>query len=48
MSAAMEELLGILDLEQLEHNLASAELELSAEVMEGIEAIHAQYTYPCP
>lgn len=41
-------IIGATTMEQLEHNLASAEIELSAEVIEGIESIHAQYTYPCP
>ncbi len=33
---------------QLEENLGSAALKLSEEVLEGIEAVHARYTIPCP
>ena len=41
-------LLGATSVTQLETNLASAELELSAEVLEGIEKIHSLLPNPCP
>jgi len=41
-------IIGATTIEQLEHNLASANLELSEEVLTGIEEIHRHYTYPCP
>ncbi len=40
--------IGATTLEQLEHNLASAELTLSGEVLDGIEAIHAEHPNPSP
>jgi aryl-alcohol dehydrogenase-like predicted oxidoreductase len=41
-------IIGATTMEQLEHNLASADLKLSDEVLAEIEAIHHNYTYPCP
>ncbi|MEX0922297.1 MAG: NADP(H)-dependent aldo-keto reductase [Rhodovibrionaceae bacterium] len=40
-------IVGATTLEQLELQFEAAELELSEEVLEEIEAIHARYTYPC-
>ena len=39
---------GATSVAQLVANLASAELELSAEVLEGIEEIHSRLPNPCP
>ncbi len=41
-------IIGATTLEQLDENLASADLTLSEEVLEGIEAIHRRHTIPCP
>ena len=41
-------LIGATSLEQLRNNLQSAELTLSEEILEGIEAIHRRYPYPSP
>ena len=41
-------LLGATSVKQLDTNLASVELELSAEVLEGIEEIHGRIPNPCP
>jgi len=41
-------IIGATTLEQLEANLGSADLELSEEVLEGIEAIHRKQPNPCP
>ena len=41
-------IIGATTVGQLQSNLASAELVLSQEVLEAIEAIHQRYTYPCP
>lgn len=41
-------IIGATTLDQLKTNIASTEVTLSAEVLEGIEAIHQQYTYPAP
>jgi aryl-alcohol dehydrogenase-like predicted oxidoreductase len=41
-------IIGATSMKQLESNIASAELQLSAEVLAGIEAIHAQQPNPCP
>ncbi|MBB4285149.1 NADP(H)-dependent aldo-keto reductase [Roseospira goensis] len=41
-------IIGATSLEQLASNLASADLTLPDSVLEGIEAIHAEFTYPCP
>ena len=41
-------LVGATRLDQLSENIASIEIDLTDSVCEAIEAIHAQYTYPCP
>lgn len=41
-------IIGATTLEQLSSNLASVELVLTNEVLEGIENIHQRYTYPSP
>ena len=41
-------LLGATSVNQLETNLASAEIELSEEVQQGIEEIHSRIPNPCP
>jgi aryl-alcohol dehydrogenase-like predicted oxidoreductase len=41
-------IIGATTLPQLRSNLASAELQLSDAVLDGIEAIHRRYTIPCP
>lgn len=41
-------IIGATSLAQLEENLASRSLTLSAELLEAIETIQRQYTYPCP
>ena len=41
-------LIGATSTEQLRTNLASAELKLSPEILEGIEAIHERYPNPSP
>jgi aryl-alcohol dehydrogenase-like predicted oxidoreductase len=41
-------IIGATTLEQLETNLASAELRLTEEVLEGIEEIHTQQPNPSP
>lgn len=41
-------IIGATTLEQLEVNVASADLTLSKDVLREIEAIHAQYTIPAP
>ncbi|WP_017937198.1 NADP(H)-dependent aldo-keto reductase [Zestomonas thermotolerans] len=41
-------IIGATSLEQLDSNLASLDLELSAEVLEGIEAIHREQPNPAP
>lgn len=41
-------IIGATSLEQLESNLASAKLELTTEVLEGIEAIHREQPNPAP
>jgi aryl-alcohol dehydrogenase-like predicted oxidoreductase len=35
-------------MEQLKTNIASSETKLSPAVLDGIDAIHKVYTYPCP
>ena len=35
-------------MEQLKSNIASSEIKLSQAVLDGIDAIHKVYTYPCP
>ncbi|KEF31111.1 Oxidoreductase, aldo/keto reductase family [Marinobacter nitratireducens] len=41
-------IIGATTLDQLRENIASERLELSADVLEAIEAIHREFTYPCP
>lgn len=41
-------IIGATTLEQLEENIATAELSLSDELIEGVEAIHAECPNPCP
>ncbi|MDX1709513.1 MAG: NADP(H)-dependent aldo-keto reductase [Rhodovibrionaceae bacterium] len=41
-------IIGATSLDQLETNMAAADLELSEEVLEGLEDLHKVYTYPCP
>jgi len=41
-------LLGATSLEQLEHDLASAEVLLDADVLQAIETVHTAHPNPCP
>lgn len=41
-------IIGATTLAQLESNIASADIKLSEDVVNGIEAIHREHTYPCP
>ncbi len=41
-------IIGATKMAQLETNLASAELRLEPEVLDAIEEIHKDHTYPCP
>lgn len=41
-------IIGATTMQQLESNIDSADLELSADVLEAIEAIHAEHSNPCP
>ena len=41
-------IIGATTLAQLETNLDSAEVTLSDEVLEALEALHKDHTYPCP
>lgn len=41
-------IVGATTMEQLRSNIASSEIKLSDEVLQGIEAIHKRYTIPCP
>ena len=41
-------IIGATSMEQLRSNIASSEIKLSDEVLQGIEAIHKRYTIPCP
>jgi len=41
-------IIGATSLQQLEMNLASIDVELSDEVLQGIEAIHREISNPCP
>ncbi len=41
-------IIGATTMEQLRSNIASSELVLSADVLKGIEAIHALHPNPCP
>jgi aryl-alcohol dehydrogenase-like predicted oxidoreductase len=41
-------IIGATTMEQLKSNIASSEIKLSQAVIDGIDAIHRVYTYPCP
>ncbi|MBW4935745.1 NADP(H)-dependent aldo-keto reductase [Marinobacter sp. F4206] len=41
-------IIGATTMEQLRENLGSAAVELDTEVLEAIEVIHGEFTYPCP
>ena len=41
-------IIGATTMEQLRSNIASSEIKLSDEVLQGIETIHKRYTIPCP
>ncbi|KAA5603742.1 NADP(H)-dependent aldo-keto reductase [Roseospira marina] len=41
-------IIGATTVDQLARDIDSIDLALSSEVLAGIEAIHAEYTYPCP
>jgi aryl-alcohol dehydrogenase-like predicted oxidoreductase len=41
-------IIGATTMTQLQANIASIDIELSEEVLAGIEAIHQQYSNPCP
>ena len=41
-------IIGATTMQQLQANIASIDLELSRELVEGIEAIHTQHPNPCP
>ncbi|XKH00220.1 NADP(H)-dependent aldo-keto reductase [Marinobacter nauticus] len=41
-------IIGATTIEQLRENMGSAEVTLSQDLVEAIEAIHAEFTYPCP
>jgi aryl-alcohol dehydrogenase-like predicted oxidoreductase len=41
-------IVGATTLDQLKSNIASTEIKLSQPVLDGIDAIHKVYTYPCP
>ncbi len=41
-------IIGATSMEQLRENMASKDIVLSQEVIESIEAIHQEFTYPCP
>lgn len=41
-------IIGATSLTQLSQNIGSAALTLSDEILDAIEAIHRDYTYPCP
>lgn len=41
-------IVGATTMSQLESNIASVEVSLSAEVLEGIQAIHRRFSNPCP
>ncbi|MBS3803133.1 MAG: NADP(H)-dependent aldo-keto reductase [Oleiphilaceae bacterium] len=41
-------IIGATRLDQLRENLASASLTLSADLLNRIEALHTEFTYPCP
>lgn len=41
-------IIGATTMEQLRENMGSAEVRLSPDLLEAIEAIHNEFTYPCP
>jgi len=41
-------IIGATTMAQLQQNIDSADLDLSSEIVDGIEALHQQHTYPCP
>ncbi|MFO8142028.1 MAG: NADP(H)-dependent aldo-keto reductase [Marinobacter sp.] len=41
-------IVGATSLEQLKENIGSAGIRLSPDLISAIEAIHAEFTYPCP
>lgn len=41
-------IIGATQMAQLEENLDSVSMELSAELLEALEKVHHRYTYPCP
>ena len=41
-------IIGATSMEQLKENIGSAEINLSQDLVAAIEAIHAEFTYPCP
>jgi aryl-alcohol dehydrogenase-like predicted oxidoreductase len=41
-------IIGATGMDQLKANIASSEIKLSPAVLDGIDAIHKVYTYPCP
>ncbi len=41
-------IIGATNMAQLQQNIDSAELSLSADVLDAIETLHQQHTYPCP
>lgn len=41
-------IIGATTMDQLRENMGSADLTLSPEILEAIEAIHEEFTYPCP
>ena len=41
-------IIGATTMEQLKENVGSAQVTLSPQVLEAIESIHQEFTYPCP
>jgi len=41
-------IIGATSVEQLQENINSASLVLDDQVLSGIEALHEEFTYPCP
>jgi len=41
-------IIGATNMEQLQENIGSVEIELSPDTIAALEAIHAEFTYPCP
>lgn len=41
-------IIGATSMEQLRENVGSAEITLSQGLIDAVEAIHAEFTYPCP